>query len=101
MGMFHLLGMPGIVHLVTMRRACVNTVSLQTLVRRFGGLGVGLRPRCGRIGGAGDASCKCRRGQHGGREQNGREFPVHSHSSFGAFVDWDRPQRSCDHVYAA
>jgi hypothetical protein len=25
-----------------------------------------------------DRGCECRRGQHGGREQNGRDFPVHS-----------------------
>ena len=37
------------------------------------------------------AGCECGRGQHGGREQNGRDFPFHSHTSFGALVNWDRP----------
>ena len=69
----------------------MNAVFLYALVRRCGDF-VGIhRLRCWRIGRAGNAGCECGRGQHGGREQNGRDFPVHSHTSFGALVNWDRP----------
>jgi len=73
--------------LVTKRRTRMNTVLLRAIVRRFGDLIGRHRLSCGRIGRAGNTSCECRRAQHGGREQNGRDFPVHSHSSFGALVN--------------
>ena len=87
MGVLYLMFcMLSMMNLVTVRRARMDTMFLYALVRRFGDLVGGHRLRRGRRR-VGDAGCECRRGQHSGREQNGRDFPVHSHSSFRALVD--------------
>ena len=67
---FHLLRfrMLGMMNLVTMRRARMNTMFLHALVGRFSDLIGGHRLRGRRIGRAGDAGCECRRGQQGGRK---------------------------------
>ena len=54
--------------LVTVRRTCMNTMFLHARVGRFSDLIVSQRLRRGRIGRAGDASCECGRGEHGGRD---------------------------------
>ena len=75
--MLHLIWfrMPSVMDLVTIRRANMLPVFRHALLRHFSDFVGG---RCGRIGRVGDTGCECRRGHQGGREQNGRNFPVHS-----------------------
>jgi hypothetical protein len=63
-----------VMNLVTIRRARMILVFLHALLRHFGDF---VGSRCGRIGRVGDTGCECRRGHDGGREHNGRDFPVH------------------------
>ena len=77
------LRMLSMVGFVRMQRGRMNALFL----RARGAYRLG----CGRIRRADNGGCECRRCQHDGRNQNGRDFPVHSHSSFRALVNWDRP----------
>ena len=74
--MFHLIWhrMLSLMDLVTTRRARMNTMFVHALVRRFGDLVRCHRLRCGRIVRVSDRGCECRRGQHGGREQERPRF---------------------------
>ena len=79
--------MPSVMDLVTIRCARMNTVLLHALVRRFCDLVRCHRLRCGHIVRVSDRGRERGRGQHGGREQNGRNFPVHSSFFLWALVN--------------
>jgi hypothetical protein len=87
-----------VMNLVTIRRERMILVFFHAHLRHFGDLVGGRRGRIGRVG---DTGCECRRGHHGGREQNGRNFPVHVFFLRGIWLIEIGPKRSCDYLYAA
>jgi hypothetical protein len=78
-----------VMNLVTIRHARMIPVFLHALFRHFGDFVGG---GCGRIGRVGDTGCEYRRGHHGGREQNGRDFPVHGLVPLGHWLIEDWPK---------